>query len=241
MELYVYGVIKAAEATDDWPDQGVMLVRQGDLVALVKPADKKDVQLDPAALLAHQRVLEAAMAGGTVVPCAFGTVAAGEEDVKRLLNHAAVSLNEALRRLEGKEEVGIKAFWLKEAIASEVEREMGDLARLQERAADPKQGRQVAIAVGQRVEACVERWKATLVPRIMKELREYCDDMRLNEPFGQRMLMNAAFLVDRGRAWAFAEKVHQLDARYGDRLEFKYVSGLPPYNFTDIRISLAGA
>lgn len=238
MPYYVYGVMSANADPDFGSDSGIELIRHGGLAAIVRAMASPPSELEPAALLGHQRVLEQAMAAETVLPCVFGLLAEGEEQVRTLLTEAAVPLNDALQRLGGKEEVGLKVFWRKEAMAAEVEREVGDLAALQARAADPKGGRMIALQVGQRVEACLERWKVSLVPRIREALRGLCVDMRQNEPFGYRMLLNDAFLVERSQRWAFAEKVTHLDARFGDKLEFKYVAGLPPYNFVDLRISL---
>lgn len=235
MGLYLYGIMEVAQPEGWQPPDGVELIRHGSLAALVRPWPEGAAVIDPAAALSHERVLEEAMEGGTVLPCRFGTVAADHAEVAGLLRDAADLFRETVERVRGKEEAGVKAFWRPEAVRLEVEREMGSLSRFAE-ASDPRAARQAAIAVGQCVERVVLEWKRRLVPPILARLRSECADVKENSVFGPRMLLNAACLVDRGREEALRQAVLALDALYGGHLEFKYVSGLPPYNFVDLRI-----
>lgn len=237
MGLYLFGIVRPIDRGSWQPPAGLTAIPHEDLLALVKPLDATTSVLEVTAAYMHMRVLEEAAAGATVLPCSFGTVADGEEQVRVLLRRAHADLQAAMDRVAGKEEAGLKAFWKKEALNREIERELGNLEALRDKVRDPAEERQIAIVVGQHVEAVLERWKATLTPLLCTELRPFCTDIRVNEPIGHRMLVNLAFLVDRGHEWALREKVHQLDVRYGDRLDFRYVSGLPPYNFVDLRIS----
>jgi hypothetical protein len=52
--------------------------------------------------------------------------------------------------------------------------------------------------------------------------------------YGDDMLMNAAFLVDRTREKEFDGEVKELAARYNGTIEFKYVGPAPPYSFVNI-------
>lgn len=241
MGLYLFGIARPADPESWEPPAGLGAVRHEDLAALVKPLSEEVSALELSAARTHMRALEEAMAGATVLPCTFGIVADGEEQVLVLLRRAQAELRAAMDRVEGKEEAGLKAFWKREALHRDIERDLGSLAALRSAAGDPAEGRRVALAVGQHVQAALERWQATIVPQLCAELRPFCVDLRVNEPIGHRMLVNIALLVDRGHEWALREKVHQIGARYGDRLEFSYVAGLPPFNFVDLRISLTGS
>jgi hypothetical protein len=48
------------------------------------------------------------------------------------------------------------------------------------------------------------------------------------------MVLNAAFLVDKDAEAIVDEAVQQLDADLGQRLMFKYVGSVPPYNFVKL-------
>jgi len=52
------------------------------------------------------------------------------------------------------------------------------------------------------------------------------------------MIVNAAFLVERHKEAEFDQRVQELDATYGDKMKFKYVGTLPPFNFINLTINV---
>ena len=64
---------------------------------------------------------------------------------------------------------------------------------------------------------------------------------RSNKVIGDRMILNAAFLVDRGRSEEFDERVREVSRKYEDLLTFKYTGPWPPYNFVNIKLKLEKA
>jgi len=60
----------------------------------------------------------------------------------------------------------------------------------------------------------------------------------LNQTYGDDMLMNAAFLVDKSREKEFDNEVARLAAQYEGRIEFKYIGPAPPYSFVNIVVEL---
>ena len=64
---------------------------------------------------------------------------------------------------------------------------------------------------------------------------------RSNKPIGDRMIMNAAFLVDRQQERAFDELVKAVSRKYEGLLTFKYTGPWPPYNFVNIKLKLEKA
>jgi Gas vesicle synthesis protein GvpL/GvpF len=89
--LYVYGVLAASGCIDGvrlgGDDLGpVRVVRHRGVDAVVSDYSGRDLQSLPREvvlrrLLAHQRVVERAMAGSTVLPVKFGTVLSGYQDL----------------------------------------------------------------------------------------------------------------------------------------------------------------
>jgi hypothetical protein len=55
------------------------------------------------------------------------------------------------------------------------------------------------------------------------------------------MLLNAAFLVDRGQERDFDERVKEVSRGYEGLLVFKYTGPWPPYNFVNIKLKLEKA
>ncbi|PYP62959.1 MAG: gas vesicle protein GvpF, partial [Gemmatimonadetes bacterium] len=64
---------------------------------------------------------------------------------------------------------------------------------------------------------------------------------RSNKPIGDRMILNAAFLVDRAQEQAFDERVKETSRKYEELLTFKYSGPWPPYNFVNIKLKLEKA
>jgi hypothetical protein len=61
---------------------------------------------------------------------------------------------------------------------------------------------------------------------------------RNNKPIGDKMIMNAAFLIQREYEGDFDAAVNKIARKYGERLNFKYTGPWPPYNFVNIRLKL---
>jgi hypothetical protein len=72
---------------------------------------------------------------------------------------------------------------------------------------------------------------------ILDRLRDVAVASRINKPIGDKMIMNAAFLVSRDQEAAFDSRVKSIAAKH-DKLTFKYTGPWPPYNFVNIRLKL---
>ena len=72
--------------------------------------------------------------------------------------------------------------------------------------------------------------------RIVDALRTIAYDYRTNKVSTDTMVLNGAFLVYKDRVAEFDAAVQRLDEQYGERMKFKYVGCLPPFNFVEIII-----
>ena len=75
---------------------------------------------------------------------------------------------------------------------------------------------------------------------IFESLRPVSVASRANKPIGDRMIMNAAFLVRARQGGRLRRQVKQIGAKH-DKLTFKYTGPWPPYNFVNIRLKLERA
>jgi hypothetical protein len=78
-------------------------------------------------------------------------------------------------------------------------------------------------------------------PDIHESLRPVAVASRSSKPIGDRMMMNAAYLVERAREQEFDAAVKALSQKYEDLLSFKYTGPWPPYNFVNIKLKLERA
>ena len=95
--------------------------------------------------------------------------------------------------------------------------------------------------LGRLVEAAMEEASNRYVADIHEQLKDVSVASRSNKVIGDRMILNAAFLVDRSDEKSFDERVKAISLQYEDLLTFKYTGPWPPYNFVNIKLKLEKA
>ena len=192
-------------------------------------------------VLAHERVNEAVMRQHTVIPMSFGTVFKTRDDIVELLRGAHGAFSDVLAKMEDKLEFGLKVLWDRDVILQEIEREDEDIQRLKKEISSQKGSTYFArMQYGRLVDAALQARSERGVADIFEQLRSVSVASRANKPIGDKMIMNAAFLVARDREGAFDAKVKQVGSQY-ENMTFKYTGPWPPYNFVNIRLKLERA
>ena len=244
---YVYCIIKSADplafgalGIGSEPAH-VQTVNYRDLAAVV--SNTSLVVQDPTRdnVLAHQRVNETVMQRHTVIPMSFGTVFKTDDDIIELLRSAYEAFTDVLNKMEDKFEFGLKVLWDRDQIIREIEEEDEDIRRLKGEISSQKGSTYFArMQYGRLVDSLLQERSETLVSEIFSALGAVSVASRANKPIGDKMILNAAFLVPRELESGFDAKVKEIDARYAN-LIFKYTGPWPPYNFVNIRLKLERA
>jgi hypothetical protein len=244
---YVYCIVRSRQPLKLGPigigtePSEVHTVGYKDIAAIV--SDTPIEVYDPTRenVLAHERVNETAMRAHTVIPMSFGTVFKTADDIVELLRSAYDAFHDVLDKMHAKLEYGLKVLWEPDAVVAEIEQEDENLRRLKREIASQKGSTYFArVQYGRIVDAALQARAERYVADIFEALRDVSVASRANKPIGDRMIMNAAFLVTRDREAAFDARVKEIGARYG-RLTFKYTGPWPPYNFVNIRLKLERA
>lgn len=213
------------------------------LAAVVSDSPPGGCEATRVQLLAHQRVVERVMAEFTLLPVRFGTVARPPSplaDLRRLLERRSQELARLLTEVEGRVELGLKARWRDDkAIWEEILTEHPPLRRLRDSLRDkpPEVVRVEGRALGERLKQSLEEKKAREAAGLLDALRPLAERVRENPPLGDAMVLNAAFLVAKSRELAFDQEVERLSQALGQRLAFKYVGPVPPYNFVNLVVN----
>ncbi len=188
-------------------------------------------------MMAHTLVLEEVMEEFDLLPVRFGTVAPDAEAVdKRLLGPRYDEFTQLLGQMEGRIELGLKAFWYEGAVFDEVVRENETIRKMR----DALEGRSLEetyyerIRVGEAVEKALNEKRARDEEMILSRIRPHVHKTRTNKIMSERMVLNAAFLVERAQEPAVDAAVRKLDEDFAHRLMFKYVGPVAPYNFVNI-------
>ncbi|MBI4498616.1 MAG: GvpL/GvpF family gas vesicle protein [Chloroflexi bacterium] len=244
---YVYCVVAAASFFQDaLPWRARSIGGRGDLVRIVQFQDLAAVvSTSPAAhydigrenTLAHQLVIEEAMARADVLPVRFGTVARSDQEVReKLLRRQFGELHTLLDYVRGRVELGLKVFWNRERLFAEIAVESDEIRALRDAIAgkSPEETHYQRIQLGQLTEQALLRKRDREAEAILHALRPPAVEARVNRVLTDTMVLNAAFLVDRTQEWLFDAQVNALDDTHAGRLLLKYVGPLPPYNFVNL-------
>ncbi len=192
-------------------------------------------------VLAHERVNEYVMKRFTVIPMSFGTVFKTREDIIELLRGAYDAFRDVLNKMEDKLEFGLKVLWDRDIIIREIERHDEDVRRLKSEISAQKGSTYFArVQYGRLIDQALAQLSEKYVADIFDDLRDVSVASRANKPIGDKMIMNAAFLVARNQEAEFDAKVKALGAQH-DKLTFRYTGPWPPYNFVNIRLKLERA
>jgi hypothetical protein len=244
---YVYCIIESGDPLRFGPigigaePSDVYTVHYKNLAAVVSDAPLEVLDSTRENVLAHERVNETVMREHTVIPMSFGTIFKTREDIVELLRSAAEAFGDVLNKMQNKLEFGLKVLWDRDQAIREVESEDEDISRLKKEISGQKGPTYFArMQYGRLIDSALQSRSERYVAEILDQLRDVSVASRINKPIGDKMIMNAAFLIARDHETAFDAKVKSIASRF-DKLTFKYTGPWPPYNFVNIRLKLERA
>jgi hypothetical protein len=246
---YVYCIIKSQDEREFGPigigeaAGRVYTVHHQDLAAVVSDTPIRIYDPTRENVLAHELVNETVMREFTVIPMSFGTIFRTKEDIIELLKSTYRAFDDVLHKMRDKIEFGLKVLWDRDRVIGRLEESDEEIRRLKEEITGNVQSSTyfARMQLGRLVEAALERTANRYVMDIHESLKPVAVASRSNKPIGDRMMMNAAYLVERAREQEFDEAVKALSRKYEGLLSFKYTGPWPPYNFVNIKLRLERA
>jgi len=191
-------------------------------------------------MLAHEKVIEEVMKEfDGVLPVRFGTVAKDAEEIRNMLDRRYREFKHVLRDMDHKVELGVKGLWKDmESIYGEIGEKNKEIRQLKEtlRKTKDKGDIEERVELGRMVEQALCRKRKQEAEKVVEALRRTAYDFKLNNTVDDRMFINAAFLVDKGREKEFDNIMDDLSKKYKGRMTFKYAGLLPVFNFVNIVI-----
>ncbi|MCQ4161675.1 GvpL/GvpF family gas vesicle protein [Roseomonas sp. GC11] len=246
--LYVYG-LAAAGSLPEGEALGAGLagaslgwVQGGGLAALTSPAPEGELDATRRNMLAHTAVLERAMQAAPLLPVRFGTVAPAAPILADCLARNAPSLSAALDTIAGRVELGVKASWRPDIAFAQLLADDAGLRRMRDRlrGRPPEETQAERIALGRQVEAALQARREADAAALLAQLSPLAEREVELSLLDERMILNRAFLVRRDREEAFDAAMAALAGREAERIEFRYVGPVPPYNFVSLQAGLFG-
>ncbi|HKT83214.1 MAG TPA: GvpL/GvpF family gas vesicle protein [Solirubrobacterales bacterium] len=260
--LYLYGIVRAdVRITGQLPGvdvpHEVFLLEGNELAAIVSSVPLEEFgeeqlreNLNDVAWLeekarAHEAVLEAMLVSTTVVPMRLCTIFHDEAHVREMMGREGAVLLEALERLEGKSEWGVKAF----AEPGALERAAAERAGEQSRGEALSPG--VAYMDRRRKEARAREEAEEIADGWAQQIHEQlarCASEALLNPLQRRevsghegdMLLNGVYLVEEEGVEQLRRVVAGLGEDYRGRgVSVQMTGPWPAYNFVKSSIESA--
>lgn len=241
---YIYCVIKEHQpktfgllGIGDRGDQLYTICSDG-VAAVVSNALVKKYAVSRDNTLAHEKAIEEVMKEYTVLPVRFCTIAANEDEVRKILEYEKDKIMPLFNKVEGKRELGLMAFFKEEAIYAEVLEKYQDIKRLKMEieGLPPLKTYGQRMEIGKMVETALREENEAYKGLILESLIPLAEEVKENNCYGEIMLLNAAFLVKKEQEAEFDAKVNELDDKYGRFIRFKYSGNHPPFNFVNLKI-----
>lgn len=261
--IYVYAVVRAGgepaagilPVSGVFPGAEVYTVARENTLAVVSPIPllefrSKILEADGprsdwicSAVLGHQNVLAWLMTYYTVVPFRFCSVYPDEEKVRLMLERNRSGLEEAIMRLQGAAEWGVKLFYDWPSLQNWVRDHSKALARQQ--AAIDSATRGTAFFLRKKWEQSVkeetERAACTCARAIHVGLSQWsrqaiANTLQTGAPGREtNMALNGAYLVDNSCLPDFQAELASLQLRYAaQRFLFELTGPWAPYNFAAV-------
>jgi hypothetical protein len=191
--------------------------------------------------LPHERAIEAVMKEGfSVLPVRYCTIADDEVQVKKILKRDYKRFKDLLLKMQNKVELGLKAIFDEKLIYEDILAKNKEIRLWKKKLMNkpPEKTYHQRIQVGRMVEAALNTEKEKARAVALRTLKGLAEDYVVADDYGERMLLNASFLVDKNKEPEFDKKVDELNERFGQRVKLKYVGGMPPFNFVCMEIDL---
>ncbi|MET8677843.1 GvpL/GvpF family gas vesicle protein [Streptomyces sp. NPDC004647] len=234
--VYVYGVIRAGHpgprgrAGVGDPAAPARLLPVGSSLAAVVSDAPEGLRARRRDLMAHQELLIALAADGPVLPMRFGMVCQSEFSVVQQLTAAESSHLSALERLDGLQEMNLKALPAQGFLDALI-REDALVRRLREETRR-RPGYEANVRLGEAVAAGLTRRAADAAAKLLAEL----SGLSAGSTHGPEVagcVLNASFLVARSETDRFRTAVERFAAEHQERVELRLTGPLPCYSFVD--------
>jgi hypothetical protein len=238
MKLYLYCLTDNAKAAAIETTAGLSrsvtrVLDFGNIKAIVSDVESHRVKVTRENVLAHERVIDRVMLETTPLPFRFGAIVTVEQ-LQSYIESNEARLQALLDRVRGAVEMSVKIIWDKDA-ASAARTET--TSQETDPKDDPPPGPGLAFLLAKQREMAGERELKNRVEEIARWLDQgvagLVREKAVSLQPADRIVVSAAYLVERERVAEFKERVISLTSERKD-LRFLTSGAWPPYSFTHL-------
>ena len=261
---YVYGVARASRGSQPVlprfegivADAPVYPLVHEDLIAFVSavPSNRFGASEFRAALgdtdwlkeriLAHEKTLEELRSSDDVVPFRFGTIYLESSHVTDMLARHRAALCQALERIQGASEWGMKLYCDADALRHWIEAESDSIRQLRDMLAKASPGARFFLQ--KKYAGAIDSEAVGIIASSVRRIRRSLDgaarestEIEVQPPAAHgrstAMVMNAAYLVSKGSLMQFRQAVAALRDEFAAcGFDHEITGPWPPYHFVSI-------
>ncbi len=236
---YLHCIIKGKVPKNRFKIEGLegnaaYAVNQGNLSCLVSDTSCDHYPLWREHIISHQKPIEEVMKHYDVLPFSFSNIANTEDQIKeKILKERKDEFEKLFQKFKGKTEVGLKAFWPNMQVIFQEIAKNPELQRLKKRSPLTYQQQ---IAAGEFIQKLLEIRRKEEAQNIIKAVSDLAEDLKEQQLFGENMILNAAFLIKKGREDEFSRRAGMLADSFPNT-KLNCSGPFPLYNFVALRIS----
>jgi hypothetical protein len=221
-------------------DDKVYTVCYKNIGAVMSNSPVKNYRVSRENMMSHEKTIEEAMKTHIVLPVKFGTITESDRTMEDILIREYDRFNDMLKSMKGKKELGIKAIFKEDVIYKHIIEKYEKIASFKKIIASrpPEKTHFQKAKIGEMVENALENEKELYQNKILNILSPLSEETKTNKKYGERMILNAAFLVNEEKEEEFDEAVNTLDTEYEELIKFKFVGTVPPFNFVNLVIKI---
>lgn len=240
---YLYAIADAIEHQPAYGKIGingaeVYVITQGSIAAVVSDITEKRIRPERKNLAAHNVVIKRLMEDATVLPVAFGTIAASRKALLHILKQNGVTFAEQLDRVRGKVELGLRVVLDVPNIFEYMVNRHPDLADLRDAVIGKQHGpsQNDKIEMGRLFDHLLTQDRELHAENVIEVLGSHCVDIKQNPSREEKEVMHLACLVARDAQKAFEDGVFEAANRFDNNFAFDFNGPWAPHHFVSIEL-----
>jgi Gas vesicle synthesis protein GvpL/GvpF len=217
-------------------------IRLEDIAAIVSDHPVEKLSLLRKNVEPHHRVIREISAQSTLIPATFGHISDNDEQIRAVLRVNHTEIREELRRLSAKAEMGVKLVWDVDNIFDFLVGADRELRSRRDRVfGKSRPTMEDKLELGAFFDKLHKRERERLSNQIVEALRPVAGEFRVNPPADEKVVLNAAFLIERAREKEFEEALYRAANLFDSNFALDYNGPWPPYNFVRLTLKPAAA
>ncbi len=243
--LYLYGITAAQDglgiSTPGIEGGEVEAIVADGVAAIVTRVAHSRIRAQRANLAVHHKLLHELVEHQTVLPCAFGTVAANEAQLRSVLHSNRGELLRQLAMLRGKVEMSLGVYWNTSNIFEFFVANNRELQEMRDRIFRPGRNPLLdeRLELGKRFESLLKQCREHHTQQVIDALQPCCCQVRAIDPGQEQMIMKLVCLIEKDQQGRFEEEIHATARKFDDRYSFKYSGPWAPFDFVDVSLDLS--